>query len=155
MIEKWTPEKLRKLQSLVKENLTAREIASILRVSRNSVIGKLNREGLKLNGATGPRPKSRKPKEKPIRSVPPLNYKRDYVAAHGRRDVMPLPKQEKFVYTGESISFLQLSYNTCKYSVSGDTYETFRFCGKTIHDRSFCIDHFKLCYTRKPDVIAA
>lgn len=50
----WTPEKTAKLRSL--EGHTSREIAEILGVSRNAVVGKASRMGVPLYRRAGTRP---------------------------------------------------------------------------------------------------
>ena len=48
----WTPDRLTRLRQLVAEGATAGEIAGVMGVSRDAVIGKCAREGLRLVGSS-------------------------------------------------------------------------------------------------------
>ena len=153
----WTAEENAKLRKLVTEQKTTSEIARILNKTKNAIIGRAHRLGLTFfyakgeNGMKG-KAKYRKPKlasrTKPVdKTETTMKIARTYFS-------LPPPPPDPITHDGP-LKFGQLSNRTCKFSVSGDTAKTYLFCGKPVHDRSFCVDHYKLCYTRIVKNVAA
>ena len=59
--DSWTDERTTLLTKLVAENQSSNKIAGVMGISRNAVVGKVTRLGLKLTGGRDGRPHSRKP----------------------------------------------------------------------------------------------
>jgi hypothetical protein len=99
------------------------EIAMTLNMTRNAVMGAVRR--LRLKGLVG-----YKPRQKSTRSA--------YVNQ---------PAQEQAPFPYEGVPFHALNqFKECHYIVNDGPASSFLFCGRPQHDRSYCYDHYKLCY---------
>lgn len=118
----WTEERIKQLKSLWEQGLSASQIASELGegITRNAVIGKAHRLGLKsrpspLKAATPPKPAPKKPKEKK-------------------------PAAEK-------VSILTLTERICKWPIGHPGEPDFHFCGKkSIPGQPYCAKHSAMAY---------
>jgi GcrA cell cycle regulator len=139
----WTPEKIERLRMLWAAGKSARECGAALGATRNMVIGKVDRLGLKRPE----RPKVEKPiaerpkhqislglvKPKPAPSPPRL------------RADQPLPKSRP-------VSLLQLKRTHCRWPIGDPRESDFYFCGavcgavakRTANGPCYCPDHARL-----------
>src|ERR1044072_6540273 len=141
----WTDEQRQEVVSLW-QTKSASEIANLFRergfnVTRNSIIGIANRAGCsKPKPDKKPRaPRERKPRAVQLKVIARTPFKPATVV------VQTLDK-----------SLDELGRNDCRY-ITGEPSNA-RYCGHPVHERSFCLDHFRLCYTtteaRKPNPAA-
>ena len=118
----WTEERIKLLEKLWKEGLTASQIAAQLGdgVTRNAVIGKAHRLGL----ASRPSPlKTEGAKPKPVRKKPP-------------------PPEEQ-----ERITLLELTERMCKWPIGHPGEPDFKFCGQNSPPgQPYCPHHAALAY---------
>jgi len=131
---KMTNEIREEILKLWNEGKSGSEIAQILGITRNSVIGVSYRA--RKNGIIS----YKKPKEKKAKKVP----KKTKV----KENIEPIAEEipEVVVVEDNSCSMEELKYYSCRFIVSGDTYETVRYCGERIHTSSYCLHHYKICY---------
>jgi GcrA cell cycle regulator len=141
----WTDERVELLKNRFEAGLTCREIADDLGVSRNAVIGKLNRLDLtreKGRDARRTTPQDatneRRPKTAPRQQYQML--KALYGEPKPAADHEPIPN-------GNCCSLLELSEARCRWPISTPGAEDFCFCGNTPLDGlPYCAGHTRLAY---------
>jgi GcrA cell cycle regulator len=144
----WTEERLERLKSCFEAGWTCRQIADEIGVSRNSVIGKLNRLNLSRERSGEVRDptekdaaKGRRPKTVP--RGPRLQYqmlKALYGEPRPATDDQPIPN-------GHCCSLLELSEKRCRWPISSPGLADFCFCGNTPLDGlPYCAGHTRLAY---------
>jgi GcrA cell cycle regulator len=141
----WTPERLELLKSSFEAGLTCSQIAGDIGVSRNAVIGKLNRLNLKRkNSGDVPRPApKRAPKGSRPKPLPRLQYQllRTLYA-----DPQPEIEQEP-THNEHRCSLLELSEQRCRWPINTPGAMDFCFCGKTpVEGLPYCAGHTRLAY---------
>jgi GcrA cell cycle regulator len=148
----WTDERVTLLGELVAENLTASEIADEISsrigraVTRNAVIGKVGRSGMKLSRPpnTGPgRPRVRKPyvRKWRARSIPVVVVE------------IPRPPTIEEVAISQRRSVLELTNNTCRWPYGDPSTAVFFFCGGPAdlqNGQPYCPAHTALSINRRP-----
>ncbi|MBL8643786.1 MAG: global cell cycle regulator GcrA-like protein [Rhodospirillaceae bacterium] len=113
----WNDEKIGKLKKLWSEGLTTGEIGKRLGVSKNAVVGKAHRLGLKGR---------------------PSPIKRPEAAA-----ATAAPKKEPV----KIFTLTDLNHNTCRWPIGDPKHEDFRFCGKQVYPgKPYCLDHCAQAY---------
>ena len=149
---------------MVKENASMRDIAAFLTKSgfphtRNSIAGKINR--LRNNGKiphsnkSGPNAVPHAPKEsdnaKIIRLdkkfIPNRTIKLEHIQAKREKHNTILIKDD----TGEGVLFLNARDNQCKWIMDFQRKGQKVCCGKEVHYRSFCKEHYYICYEPVPN----
>ena len=139
----WTQERIKRLKNRFEAGLTCRQIADDIGVSRNAVIGKLNR----LNLTRGDKSDAPRPARKlaaPGRgrgSVPRLHYQL-------LQTLYDAPQPPAEPIPGESCcSLLELNEEKCRWPISTPGADDFRFCGNTPADGlPYCPGHVRLAY---------
>jgi GcrA cell cycle regulator len=135
----WTSERVERLKGCIGAGLSCSQIAAEIGVSRNAVIGKLNRLGLsKPRVALGREPEPRRDAWRPR-----------LLTQH--RILMELPAEphpgETFVQSGPGCSLLELSPGNCRWPLSEPGTEDFRFCGNSqVEGLPYCVGHARLAY---------
>lgn len=113
----WTDEKIAKLKKLWSEGLTTGEIGKRLGVSKNAVVGKAHRLGLKGRPS---------PIKRPEASATPA-----------------APKKEPV----KIFTLTDLNHNTCRWPIGDPKHEDFRFCGRQVYPgKPYCLDHCAQAY---------
>jgi GcrA cell cycle regulator len=143
----WTEERLERLKSCFEAGFTCRQIADEIGVSRNSVIGKLNRLNLSRERSGEVRDptekdaaKGRRPKTVP--RGPRLQYQM-LKALYGEQHAAA----EEPIQSGHCCSLLELSEQRCRWPISTPGAADFRFCGNTPLDGlPYCAGHTRLAY---------
>jgi GcrA cell cycle regulator len=133
----WTAERIAQLKGGVSAGLSCAQIANEIGVSRNAVIGKLNRLGLSRGrNPSAPRARSsggsiRRPQVLTQR----LLLKAVFASAPPADDVV----------SSEPCSLLNLAPRKCRWPISGAV--DFTFCGNTTIDgMSYCAGHARMAY---------
>lgn len=150
----WTNEQTDRLISMQTNGATAREIANALDMTRNAVLGKIDRlrnvgvlkkPKLKpLNtGGKPPKRKSRS-KAKPVLAIEKVQERRSSI------DGPPMPSDFRFIKNkaawealpgSNPITLLELTAHTCRWSVGPDGHPRL-FCGlATVKNRPWCETH--------------
>jgi GcrA cell cycle regulator len=134
----WTAERVARLKSGVNAGLSCAQIANEIGVSRNAVIGKINRLGLSRGrNPTAPRPRDgvliRRPKVLTQRLVLKALFESAPIAGD--------------VVSSEPCSLLNLTPRKCRWPISGVGSVDFTFCGNTTVDgMSYCAGHARIAY---------
>lgn len=155
----WTDERIAQLRELFGQGLSAGEIAERLLLSRNAVIGKLNR--LQLLGA-GKRKQggSAAAKSKPgtvgsmaFGVIHGIKAKQKRAAAGPVLEIEPDPiaHQDAVVPMDQRLSLLELNATTCHWPIGNPQDPEFFFCGgKALAGLPYCAGHSRLAYRPRP-----
>jgi len=123
----WTDDLIEELKRLWNDGLSTAEIGRALNVSKNAVVGKSHRLGLK------PRPS-------------PIAGKRDEDVAPKKKST-PVVKQQVPERIGDVID---LGPNMCRWPFGDPGDATFHFCGKqTVPSKPYCAEHCAIAYVSK------
>lgn len=141
----WTDEAIERLRSLADGGRSASQIASEMGTTRNSVIGKCVRNGLRLQGKCGnrsgrpTRPLALRPTVAPSRVGQGVRARSPRV----KRYVEPTPAVEAFGL----LTIEGLEEGVCKFPY-GDPrdLETFRYCGVPVGKERYCGGHRRVMY---------
>ncbi|HZP68571.1 MAG TPA: GcrA family cell cycle regulator [Pseudolabrys sp.] len=136
--ETWTAERIAQLRSGVSAGLTCAQIADAIGVSRNAVIGKLNRLGLSRGRSpAAPRPRNGGSLRRPQVLTQRLMLKAIFASAPVADDVV----------SAEPCSLLNLAPRKCRWPIGGAAAAGFTFCGNaTVDGMSYCAGHARMAY---------
>lgn len=144
----WTDERIETLKKLYEDGLSASQIGAELGASRNAVIGKVHRIGLKRRGhrPAGLRPH---PQHKPQRHHPisrPAIKRGAVVQIQQERYVEP-PPTDNVIPKGQRCSLLELTSKTCRWPIGDPGSADFFFCGGPSDnnlDQPYCSYHSRV-----------
>jgi hypothetical protein len=156
----WTDEGERLIIELWDKGFSGYQIAVALKTTRSAILGKISR--MRRKGMTFNRQYNPGRAKKGSRKAPtPVNLPPVTVTVQSLKMKKPEPDPKPIVviipepppYTGKPLTILEVTNDTCKYSVSGTRAPHYRFCGGPTFKRSLCKHHFELCYTslKKPE----
>ena len=136
----WTTERVAQLRSCVDAGLSCGQIAYEIGVSRNAVIGKINRLGLsRTRNADAPRLRT------PMRRPHVLTQRSALKALFASE-----PVTEDVVST-EPCSLLNLAPRRCRWPISAGSTAELSFCGNITADgMSYCAGHARMAYRLSP-----
>jgi GcrA cell cycle regulator len=143
----WTPDKDEQMLSLLKQGATAAATGKALGITRNSVIGRTMRLGLKVGELNGYHLNKHKPQ--PRRDRPRLNmYSTETVKARPtprrkRVFLRIVPKPGVLERPNIGISIMQLNDQTCRWPMWATGAVTKFYCGEPVCSYgTYCEDHF-------------
>ena len=152
----WTQEEIEEVRTLWKESLSARQIAARMGVTRNSIIGVLNRR-IYDDGLREARTKRKKAPGKTL--LPKAGERADFSHPRGKK-VTPhaakgLAKQEKlwrenavFSEKREGSMWRLPRRGYCKFIYGSEETKDFELCGhKAEPGKPYCEAHMDFCYT--------
>jgi GcrA cell cycle regulator len=140
----WTDERLELLKSRFAAGLTCRQIADDIGVSRNAVIGKLNRLNLtREKGGDAPQgPRKEAARGRRAKSVPRLQYQ-----LLQKLYAEPQPAADEPIHAEHRCSLLELSEQSCRWPISTPGEKDFCFCGNPpLKGLPYCAGHTRLAY---------
>jgi GcrA cell cycle regulator len=141
----WTDERVELLKSGFAAGLTCRQIADDIGVSRNAVIGKLNRLNLTREAsADAPRPPRKEAaRGRRAKSVPRLQYQllqKLYAEPQATACDEPIHNEHR-------CSLLELSEQSCRWPINTPGEKDFCFCGNPpLKGLPYCTGHTRLAY---------
>jgi GcrA cell cycle regulator len=137
----WTTERVVQLKRCIGAGLSCSQIAAEIGVSRNAVIGKINRLGLsrpKVVVAREPAPKRSAWRPRPLTQHQIL------------MDLPPGPlslEEAAYIPSGPRCSLLELSPGKCRWPISDPGTESFCFCGNgQVEGLPYCAGHARMAY---------
>jgi GcrA cell cycle regulator len=150
----WTDAAIETLRQMALEGKSASSIAVALGApSRNAVIGKANRIGVKLTGHVhfsaplASRPSKERPRRPAIARTDAPLWKRAAVPA------IPRERKPAWVFAeaqvGEmlKVGLEEISEGACRWPIGDPTTEEFAYCGiQTAKGRSYCAGHCRMAY---------
>jgi GcrA cell cycle regulator len=137
LLSTWTAERIAQLKSGVSAGLSCAQIANEIGVSRNAVIGKINRLGLSRGrDPAAPRTRNGVSVRRPQVLTQRLALKALFASAPVADDVV----------SAEPCSLLNLAPRKCRWPIGADT-AAFTFCGNaTVDGMSYCTGHARMAY---------
>ena len=134
----WTSERVEQLKGCVGAGLSCSQIAAEIGVSRNAVIGKMNRLGLsRPKVVLAKTPEQKRDAWRP-RALTQLQI------------LMRLPREPLAEATsahGRGCSLLELSPGKCRWPISEPGTAHFCFCGNTqVEGLPYCVGHARIAY---------
>ena len=146
----WTTERVEELKVCFGEGLSCSQIAVQIGVSRNAVIGKLNRLGLtRPRSKTAKDPEAKRPAWR-ARSGGSSNITRIFSQHRILVELPPEPPggaQVVSIHAGRGCSLLELSPGKCRWPVSEPNARDFCFCGNAqVEGLPYCVGHARLAY---------
>ena len=145
-METWTPERIEQLRNFASSGLSSSQIAAEIGVTRNAVIGKLNRLGLaRGRPAGGPAhtcpPRARRPRQSPQRALLRLMFAQTPSIASGAgTQFVP-------VESTRPCSLIELAHGTCRWPVDNPDASDIAFCGnESVAGFPYCAGHARMAY---------
>ena len=145
-----------KLLKMWEDGSTSGQIASELRVTRNTVAGILGR--MRAAGKVGYKdPTKNKTKPKPPKVVvakpEPLPKPKVEIELVAVIEVVPPPMPQP-LNGGKGIDLYRLNYRTCRYIISGEgAAESTFYCGHEISRGAYCEPHAAMCYAGREKIL--
>jgi GcrA cell cycle regulator len=149
----WSSERVEALRRYFAAGLSCSRIANEIGVTRNAVIGKMNRLGLsrpkeviarQLRRERAARPARLKALWRPPRSQPTI------VAQHAMLEAAfpdPQPCLEAIPINGRGCTLLELGQEKCRWPISSPGAADFCFCGnEPVKGLPYCPGHARLAY---------
>jgi GcrA cell cycle regulator len=138
----WTTERVDLLRSCVSAGLSCGQIAHEIGVSRNAVIGKINRLGLSRGRrAAAPRTRTRAGVRRPQVLTQRLALRALFASEPVADDVV----------STEPCSLLNLAPCKCRWPITAGSTAEFTFCGNiTVDGMSYCAGHARMAYRPSP-----
>lgn len=141
----WTSERVAQLRSCASAGLTCSQIAGEIGVSRNAVIGKLNRLGIsRPKSLAAPAPERQRGAWRP---------KSDNVTRlfSQHRILMRLPSAPpvapETIRNGRGCSLLELGAQSCRWPINEPGAADFCFCGNPqVEGLPYCMGHARIAY---------
>ncbi len=147
----WSDEMINTLKDLWESGKTTSEIAKILGVSKNSIVGKVHR----LNLSARPSP-IKKTEEKCKVAEVKHSGKNNNCKKHDveNADTECKCKCEKTTTTSKchhnGIGLTELDNHTCRWPIGDPRDENFRFCGKKVKTgQTYCEEHSEVAYVKR------
>jgi GcrA cell cycle regulator len=179
MSKGWDNATLKKLKSLTGKGLSTAEIGKRLGMSKNAIVGKLNRLGWNPKAAGAPAPKTAvkktakapvkkvaakpAPKAKPTAKAPVKKEVAKPVAKPVAAKAKPAPKAAPAPKSSpknlamhqriiqHSLSMASLKPNQCRWPIGDPDSENFHFCGAPVFvGKPYCYEHCKQAYQFNP-----
>lgn len=152
---KWTPYIIEKAKELIASGATRGEIADILGCTRNSVIGKLHRLGIRCEKRTaatqGGRPGGVKEYKPRVRKQAPAGSRRPHAVESSQPQPggsEPAPCLPAASIEMNPCDIWDLTNRRCKW-IEGDPRQSYFFCGAPSKDgSSYCKSHHKRVWER-------
>lgn len=140
----WPPARVEQLKSLISAGYSCRQIADEIGVTRNAVIGKVNRLGLS-------RPKDLLPRGRAESERKRAPWRPKIVSQHPlllRLSPEPVPLPENIsIFNGRGCSLLELTAEKCRWPINEPGAENFCFCGNPPLDGfPYCAGHARIAY---------
>jgi GcrA cell cycle regulator len=150
----WTDAAIETLRQMALEGKSASTIAALLGApSRNAVIGKANRIGVKLTGnihvaATRQlRSVTERPRRPAMARTDALAWKRVAVTAVPRERKPAWAFAQAQVGEMLKVGLEEIGESNCRWPVGDPTSEEFAYCGiQTAKGRSYCAGHCRMAY---------
>ena len=159
----WNSERIELLKRCFHAGLSCSQIAREIGVTRNAVIGKMNRLGLSRPKDVIGRELERRRAARPARPKAPRTWR----SKHPRLSIFaqqkmliaafpgPQPHAEDIpIYNGRGCTLLELSEGKCRWPISNPGAAGFCFCGnEPVKGLPYCLGHAHIAY--RPAGIAA
>jgi GcrA cell cycle regulator len=144
----WSRERIEQLKRCFSAGLTCSQIAREIGVTRNAVIGKMNRMGLSqprdlLAAQTRRATKPARPRSRTRWSAFSVADQRTLL-----RDAFPQARVEEIpIHNGRGCTLLELAQDRCRWPINDPGAANFRYCGnEAFTGLPYCTGHARLAY---------
>ena len=144
----WSPKRVEQLKRCFNAGLTCSQIAREIGVTRNAVIGKMNRMGL-----SQPRDPLAAPTRRHAKPTRPRSQRRwsPFTVADQRkllRDAFPQARVEEIpIHDGRGCTLLELAQGRCRWPINDPGAANFCYCGnEAFTGLPYCAGHARLAY---------
>ncbi|MCL2749328.1 MAG: GcrA family cell cycle regulator [Alphaproteobacteria bacterium] len=166
----WTPSVLNKMKSLLERGMSTAEIGKKIGMSKNAVVGKLNRLGWTGKGKESPAKKTPAKKEivikvKPAKKAAPK--KTPAQVAQEKKAALAAAAKDKKTAAGKTPSkknlvahqhmiqhameLAMLRPDQCRWPIGNPDSDKFHFCGeKVFPGKPYCYEHCRAAYQMMP-----
>ena len=147
-ISPWTSERIQSLIALWNEGLTTSEIGRRLGITKNAVVGKVHRLGLKKRASPiRSRGITTQRAPQPARSETRAPQPASSEAPRPSADVVAAPPVRK--RTGPVVLLDALKPGMCSWPIGEPGTESFHFCAEDIvPERPYCLEHCEKAYVK-------
>jgi GcrA cell cycle regulator len=148
----WTSERIELLKRCFHAGLSCSQTAREIGVTRNAVIGKMNRLGLsRPKNLIARQLEQRRTRPKTPRTWRPQRPLLNVFAQRGMlRAAFPRPQppaEDIPIYHGRGCALLELSRGKCRWPISNPGAEDFCFCGnEPVKGLPYCVGHARIAY---------
>ncbi len=145
----WTNTVLKKLKALVDKGLPTSVIGEKLGISKNAVVGKLNRLGwnAKANSAAAAAAAAKKIPAKKVVSV--AKNAKPTAPASKSTSAKTLSAHQRIIQ--HSLNMASLKPDQCRWPIGNPDSERFHFCGEPVFSgKPYCYEHCKQAYQFQP-----
>jgi hypothetical protein len=139
-----------KIIKLWESGYSGTQIAVELGVTRNTVMGKVYRLRKRALMSYGHEKMKSRPDIKI--ALPKVNPKQAKIPQKTaalpvkRKAWVPTPDPSVVAPSGNGVTFWGLKPGMCRYSTSGDSLATYRFCCEPAVKMSYCTEHYAICF---------
>lgn len=142
--EEWTPERIKILIAFWEEGLPTSEIGRRMGVTKNAVVGKVHRLGLKQRQSPIRQSSSTSAQPKKAKAAAAAADARPQAETSARPAATKTPKP-----TGEVVRLEELTSSMCCWPEGEPGTEDFYFCGEpSIPDKPYCDAHCARAYVK-------
>jgi GcrA cell cycle regulator len=151
----WTSERIELLRRCLHAGLSCGQIAREIGVTRNAVIGKMNRLGLSrpkdvIGSQLEQRHAARLARQKNTRTFRPKHPRLNIFAQHEML-LAAFPRQPRAedipIYNGRGCTLFELGQGKCRWPISNPGAEDFCFCGnEPVKGLPYCPGHARIAY---------
>ncbi len=144
-VQTWTTDRVDELRNCVVAGLTCSQIAAQIGVTRNAVIGKINRLG--LSPGRPPAMHSRPPRSRQPRRLTSRRQTLRLLCGEGLSGADEVRLAVGPVDSTKICSLLELSDGRCRWPINQPGARDFAFCGSdSIKGFSYCACHVRMAY---------
>ena len=144
----WSSERIEELKRCFQAGLSSSQIAREMGVTRNAVIGKMNRLGLSRPRDTATRQLEQK------RAAKLARPKRPRLHIFAQREMLtaafsnpPILGESIAIHKGRGCTLLELGHGKCRWPIDGPGGEDIFFCGnEPVPGLPYCAGHARLAY---------
>jgi GcrA cell cycle regulator len=146
----WSSERMELLKRCLHAGLSCGEIAREIGVTRNAVIGKVNRLGLSRPRDVISRQLEQRRTAKLAHPKTPRTWrsKRPRLNIFAQHEMlMAAPAEGIPTYNGRGCTLLELSQGKCRWPISSPRADDFCFCGnEPVEGLPYCLGHARIAY---------
>jgi GcrA cell cycle regulator len=152
----WSSERIELLKRRLHAGLSCGQIAREIGVTRNAVIGKVNRLGLSrpkdvIDRQLEQRRAARLARPKTARTWRSKRPRRNIFAQHEMLAAFPRPQaraeEDISIYSGCGCTLFELSQMKCRWPINNPGAKDFSFCGnEPVKGLPYCLGHARIAY---------
>lgn len=146
----WTTNSISKLKSLWEKGLSTSEIGKKLGFSKNAIVGKAHRLGLKPRASASTKTIKRKKMPAPVLTKQVEKTEKKETSSHAVKNLEPviLTAPKKLKRPIKVLGIMDLQKGMCRWPMGDPRSEDFTFCGQpAFKNKPYCLTHCSEAYT--------